>query len=180
VITGTGDDSQGALFTTVDDDPTFVDSAPLGTELASLTTVAAAGDYCVQVRPPGSASGDFELEVAYTDICDLNGADDHGDNFACATPLALDGNEDGEIESDDPADVDVFSFELTSAATVTIESSGSTDVDGSLFSEIGGPIASDADGGSGDNFQIVQYLAAGKYFVRVQGDLGEYGISLAD
>jgi hypothetical protein len=179
-IVGSGDESQGALFTAIEGDPTFVDSAALGGSLDGLQTIVPAGDYCVQVHPSSGAAGDIEVEVFITDACDLITADDHGESFQCATPLEVDGGDSGVLASGESADVDVFSFVLTSAATVTIASSGSTDVNASLFSNLGGPIAADDNSGSGDNFEIVQYLTAGTYYVKVQGADGSYGISLAD
>jgi len=179
-ISGTGTGSQSSLYTNSDDEAEFVDSARLGTDLQDLQAVAPPGDYCVQVRPPAGATGDFTVEVAFTDVCHLGDVDDHGESFLCATPIAIDGSDTGEIDSSTTNDVDVFTFTLSSAATVTIESSGSTDVDGSLFDEQGTLITSDTDSGSGANFLISYSLAAGRYYIRVEGADGAYGISVND
>jgi pre-peptidase len=179
-ISGTGIGSQSSLYTNQGEDPAFVDSARLGTDLHDLQAVAPPGDYCVQVRPPAGATGDFTVAVAFTDVCHLGNVDDHGESFLCATPIAIDGSDSGEIDSSTANDVDVFTFTLGSAATVTIESSGSTDVDGSLFDEQGTLITADADSGSGANFLISRSLAAGRYYVRVEGADGVYGISVND
>lgn len=180
VISGAGDGSQSALYTNLGETPTFVDSANLGTDLSDLQAVAGAGEYCIQVRPPGSASGDFTINVEFTDVCHLGAVDDHGQSFLCATPVAVDGGDDGEIDSGTTSDIDMFTFTLGSAATVTLASSGSTDVDGSLFDVNGTLIDSDEDSGTGDNFQIVHYLAAGKYYLRLEGADGAYGVSVSD
>lgn len=179
-IIGSGDESQGALFTNVEGDPAFVDSAALGASLDGLQTIVPAGDYCVQVQPAANSEGDIEVEVAFTDACDLITADDHGESFQCATPIAIDGSDSGVIASGGSADVDVFGFVLASPATVTLASSGSTNVNGALFSNLGGPLATDDDSGTGDNFQIVQYLTAGTYYLKVQGSDGSYGVSVTD
>jgi pre-peptidase len=179
-VTGTGTGSQSSLYTTAGGYPAFVDSARLGTGLRDLQAVAPAGDYCVQVRPPAGATGNFTLAVTFVDVCHLGDVDDHGESFLCATPIAIDASDSGEIDSSTADDVDVFTFILGATTTVTIESTGSTDVDGSLFDGQGTFIAADADSGSGANFLISRSLAAGRYYVRVEGADGAYGISVND
>lgn len=180
-ITGTGTGSQSSLYTTAGGYPAFVDSARLGTGLRDLEAVAPAGDYCVQVRPPTGANGNFTLAVTFVDVCHLGDVDDHGDSFLCATPIAIDGSDSGEIDSSTANDVDVFTFTLGATTTVTIQSIGTTtDVDGSLFDGQGTFITADADSGSGANFLISRSLAAGRYYVRVEGANGAYGISVSD
>src|SRR6185436_1444140 len=117
-INGAGDGSQSSLYAKDDEESQFVDSARLGTDLRDLQAVAPAGDYCVQVRPPAGAEGDFTLVVGFTDVCHLGAVDDHGDSFLCATPIEVDGSDEGEIDSTPTGDVDVFTFTLESAATV--------------------------------------------------------------
>ena len=58
--------------------------------------------------------------------------------------------------------------QLTGSGTLTVHSSGSTDVYGYLLSSSGSELASDDDGGQGRNFQISHSVSAGTYYVRVR------------
>ena len=179
-ISGTGIGSQSSLFTNSGSNPAFVDSARLGTDLRDLQAVTPAGDYCVQVRPPAGATGYFTVAISFVDVCHLGAVDDHGESFLCATAVAVNGTASGGIDSTAANDIDVFTFTLSSTATVTLTSTGTTDVDGSLFDEQGALVATDADSGQGSNFLISQSLAAGRYYLRVEGADGAYGVSIND
>lgn len=170
-IEGTGDDSQGALYDDSASGPApLVDSALIGTNLRQMQVIIPAGDHCIAVTPSSGASGDVLVEASFTDICHLEGMDDHGDSFLCATELTIDEGTEGEIENSETAnDVDMFSFELSSADTVAITSTGSTDVIANLYDAEGTLIDTDDNSGPSSNFEIVQSLDAGKYYVQVSG-----------
>jgi hypothetical protein len=183
-ISGDGTRSQSALYAdAASGPPPLVDSAQLGTDLKALQAVIPAGDHCIAVIPPAGATGDFAIEASFVDVCHLDGMDDHGDSFLCATALTLDLSASGEIDNSLTADdVDMFSFVLGAADTVSIASTGTTDVTASLYDEDGVLIDSDDNGGSSPNFEIVQSLGAGRYYVRVEGAgtaEGAYGIEVA-
>jgi hypothetical protein len=179
-IGGTGAGSQGSLYT--EGSTSFhplVDSAHLGTSLGELQVVVPAGDHCIQVAPGPGATGNFEVEASFIDACHLGAADDHGDSFLCATPIIVDDSDSGEINPS--ADADLFTFVLTSAATVAIESTGSTDVAGELYDNGGVLLEEDDNGGTSPNFLMTRSLDAGRYYVKVSGanDEGAYGLSVA-
>jgi hypothetical protein len=132
------------------------------------------------VAPSASASGDYEVAATFTDVCHLNDTDDHGDSFLCATPIAVDGSDSGEITSGTATDVDMFSFVVTSSATITVASTGTGHVTGNLYDSGGALLASDNTDESAANFSIVSSLSAGTYYVQVSGaDESSYGISVS-
>jgi Bacterial pre-peptidase C-terminal domain len=178
-LEGIGTGSQSLLYTDAASGPyPLLDSAQLGTNLRELQVIIPAGDHCIQVAPPEGATGELEIQAAFTDVCHLATMDDHSDSFLCATSITVGGSSaSGEISSGTPTDGDVFAFSLGSSATVTVESTGSTDVEGELYDEDGVLLDSDDDSGTmSPNFKIIRSLTAGKYYVRVKGASGSYGL----
>jgi len=140
-----------------------------------------AGDYVLKLVPHGSSWYDYRLRADLADVCVGESGDDHGDTALCGTELCLSTSTNGSIGSYTDPDYDVFSFVVTSQASRTIESSGSTDVRGELFNEHGKRLAEDDDSGTDTNFQIIETLPAGRYFVRVEGEnsaTGAYSLSV--
>lgn len=170
-IAGVGYGSLNSLYADAASGPhPLADSAQLGTSLQDLQAIIPAGDHCIAVDPPGGATGDFEVQATFIDVCHLGSVDDHGSSFLCATSLGLDVSDDGEIDNIASGnDVDMFTFELGSSDTVTIASAGTTDVQASLYDDEGILLDSDDNGGGSPNFEIVQALSAGRYYVRVEG-----------
>jgi hypothetical protein len=167
VLSGEGSDVQGALYVADPDsgDPVLEDGGPLGTVHQPLTLVVQPGEHCVQVTPPAEATGNLSVVATFFDVCSLGSQDDHGDSFLCATEIALDEEQTGEIS---PAtDQDVFSFNLDAGATVTISVTETSGLAASLYGEDGTLLAADARGS--------QTLAAGQYFVRIDGGTGSGG-----
>jgi hypothetical protein len=177
-IEGVGTGSQSLLYTDAASGPyPLLDSAQLGTSLRDLQVVISAGDHCIQVAPPPGAQGALEIHATFTDVCPLGTEDDHGDSFLCATSMTVGGSSvSGQISSGTPSDGDMFTFTLGSSATVTIESTGSTDVEAELYDQNGALLDSDDDSGTSPNFQIIRSLAAGRYYIRVKGSNGSYGL----
>lgn len=135
-----------------------------------------AGDYTFDIGPHNVATWvRYRLKVRLLDDCSGVAGDDHGDMLLCATEMCLSTSTNGNIGGYTGGDVDYLSFVLSSSQTVTVESSGSTDVVGELYDEGGTLLAEDDDSGSGDNFSITESLAAGRYFVRVTGYDGATG-----
>jgi hypothetical protein len=184
-VTGTGAKSQSALYSAASSGThPRIDAIKLGSGVRNLQAVVRAGNHCIQVAPPSGATGNFTVSVTFTDVCHLGDLDDHGDSFLCATPLTVGGSSaNGEIVySSTTADGDMFSFDLSSSGTVTIESTGSTDVIATLYDSDGDILATDDNGGSSPNFEIVESLAAGRYYVRVEGVStadGDYSVSVS-
>lgn len=162
----------------------LVDSAYQGTNLGDLEVIVPAGDHCIQVAPGTTGSAEIEIEATFIDACHLGVTDDFGDSFLCAAPFVVDDPlVNAEISVPGAtSDYDMFTFTLTSAATVTIESTGSTDVAGSLYDDDGVLLESDDNDGASQNFQIIRSLSPGQYYVRVEGvsDDGSYTFRVTD
>jgi len=167
VLSGEGSDVQGALYTAdpVSGDPVLEDGGTLGTVHPPLTLVVQPGEHCVQVTPPTGATGNLSVVATFFDICALGSPDDHGDSFLCATETAVGEEQTGEISP--AADQDVFSFDLDTGATVTISLTETSGLAASLYGENGTLLATDARGS--------WTLAAGQYFVRIDGGTGSGG-----
>ncbi len=114
-------------------------------------------------------------------MCRSGEVDDHGDTVACATTLDPGDALTGEIWNDWGDDQDFFAFRLTELQTVEIATTGWTDTFGSLYDRSGHRLATDDDGGSGDNFRIAKTLTPGWYYVRIEGrqrSEGAYALSV--
>lgn len=140
------------------------------------------GTYQLTLDPHGAVTASYRLRVTMFDTCIGPSGDDHGDSAGCATQLCLGATaENGSIGSYTDPDEDFFTFFLSSSQSVTVESSGLTDVAAELYDEDGGLVASDDDNGTGANFLLVETLPAGRYFVRVLGSsaaTGSYSIEV--
>ena len=100
-------------------------------------------------------------------------ADDHGNDAASATTLVLNRSYTGTIET--PGDEDWFRLETSGPRNLWIRTTGGLDTIGTLFDASNRELASDDDGGSGLNFSLEAAVAAGVYYVRVQGFSSETG-----
>ena len=122
-------------------------------------------DNCCTTCP---TSGTGEISKAL--ICsDDGGGDDHGDTRGEATRVHLPSDTQGRLER--RGDEDWFQFTAPQAGTLTVETTGSTDTSGTLYTAGGGWLDSDYDSGRGDNFRISREVSAGTYYVRVNGFL---------
>lgn len=106
--------------------------------------------------------------------------DDHGNTIATATSLAVNGSVTGNLEKG--GDVDVFRIQVPSAGTLVVQSSGSTNVVGTLLNASGTVLSTNDDGAGAPNFRVTRTLAAGgTYYVRVSGKTttttGGYGVT---
>ncbi len=105
-------------------------------------------------------------------------ADDHGETVATATALATGASANGLIGSS--SDADLFAITVGTGGTLTLTSSGGTDLKASLETAAGAELANDDDGGEWYNFSLSTAVAAGTYYLRVQhccGGLGPYSVS---
>ena len=119
-----------------------------------------AGTYYVRVRSFGTETGDYILRVYE------RSADSHGNARSSATSVALNSETSGLIYNSN--DEDYFSFTLSAADSVTIQTTGHTNTVGHLYNSSGTQLATDDDSGSSNNFRIIQTtLSAGTYYVRV-------------
>ena len=104
-------------------------------------------------------------------------ADDHGDTESTATQISVPSATDGELEQ--PDDVDVFRFYLSSVGRLHVETTGQTDTVGELRGPNGVQYGDD-DSGEFKNFSIeVVNAPAGDYYVDVWGyGAGRYELHL--
>lgn len=106
--------------------------------------------------------------------------DDHSNTTTNATTLALNASATGNLETG--GDADVFKVSFTSAGTLTINSSGGTDVVGTLLGSTGATVSTDDNGAGSPNFRLTYTAtAAGTVYVKVTGKLatttGGYGLT---
>jgi hypothetical protein len=150
-------------------DEGMVNQAPVEAGDTVLTPVVRSEVYCLRLNPESGTS--LELQLQLTDICQLGpNVDDHGNSFACASEIAPGTSLAGVMTADDR---DVFAFSLAAGGTVDVQ--GAAAVSGQLFDATGNLLASEEDRGSGLGFLISETLAAGRYFVRVNGTGGTQG-----
>ncbi len=96
------------------------------------------------------------------------GGDDHGNSRSTASVLRLGGSVSGQIN---PAgDVDYFRFDVFTRTEVRIYSTSGSGLDpvAELYNSRGSRLAYNDDGGGDRNFEIVQTLNSGTYYVRVR------------
>ena len=135
-----------------------------------------AGTYYVAVRGyDADETGSYTLQTGFT-VRPV--ADDHGDTLGRATRVGLNSTTAGSIDHAD--DTDYFRITITQAGTLTVETTGTTDTYGYLQNAVGTTLAENDDGGVGRNFQIVEHVTIGTYYVEVEGfdedDIGPYAL----
>jgi secreted trypsin-like serine protease len=108
--------------------------------------------------------------------------DDHGNGRSTATTLAVNSSANGNLEKG--GDVDFFKVVTSGPGTLTITSTGNTDVVGTLYNSAGTVLLTDDNGAGLPNFRLVRSAtAAGTFFFRVAGKttstVGNYAFSVA-
>ena len=107
-------------------------------------------------------------------------ADDHLGTISTTSQLAINGSSTGTLEIG--GDRDVFKLQPASAGTLTLSSTGSTDVVGELLNASGTVLLTDDNSAGSPNFRLVRTLTAGgTYYLRVSGKTtsttGGYGVA---
>ena len=120
----------------------------------------------------------FSLVVSTGGVGGQSVEDDHGNTFDTATTLSLGASDEGRIDPNN--DIDMFKLDLSGESeptTVRIYTTGDLDSVGRLFDSDGSILASNDDY-DGYNFQIVETLPSGIYYVSVQSyfnsKIGDY------
>ena len=132
-----------------------------------IERTVSAGTYYVKVEGVGSNTGDYTIHVSF----------EADDPRAGATHLSLGSSHAGRIATGD--DVDYFEVQVDEAGVLTVYTTGSLDTEGTLQDSSGDRLATDDDGGSGDNFRIERFVFPGIYFVKIEGrrnDTGDYTV----
>lgn len=107
--------------------------------------------------------------------------DDHGNGRTTATALAVNSSANGHLERG--GDLDFFRVVTSGPGTLIINSTGNTDVVGTLYNSVGTLLLTDDNGAGLPNFRMMRSAtAAGTFFVRVVGKstttVGSYGVSV--
>ncbi|MBI9086842.1 MAG: tandem-95 repeat protein, partial [Desulfobacterales bacterium] len=121
--------------------------------------------------------GDYTLYVE----CAVD-SDDFGDDCASASPIGCGSTTSGNIET--AGDEDYFTMVIPETQTVTLRSTGTTDVKATLYqSDCSTVVATDDNTLDGTNFSIGPSLTAGTYYLKVQhanaAGTGAYGLTMA-
>ena len=118
------------------------------------------------------------MEAAISDSGETASSDDHGDTRNTATKIELNRSVSGNLETQ--GDIDYFRFSLRDEGTTTISTTGRTDTLGTLINNSGNFIATNDDGGSGENFSIARKLNPGTYYIVVSSssnkETGKYSL----
>ena len=93
-------------------------------------------------------------------------ADDHGDDRASATRVAVPSDTDGTLTV---GDTDYFRFDISGSGVLKVYSSGTTNTTGRLEDPDGRLRLADDDSGEGLNFRVASYVTSGTYYLRVKG-----------
>ncbi|MCB4751202.1 MAG: pre-peptidase C-terminal domain-containing protein, partial [Sulfurovum sp.] len=127
------------------------------------------GTYYIKVAHHStSGTGSYTLASQFT-------PDDYGDDRSTATSITSTSTTSGRI--DGSRDVDYFEMSITSAGTLVVETTGSTDTVGILYNASGTQIGYDNNSGTDNNFKISKKVVAGTYYVRVSASSsGNYGL----
>ena len=92
--------------------------------------------------------------------------DDYGDSIAAARNVAPNSFTSGRVDSG--SDVDFFKIELARSAFIYLGTTGATNTVGTLYSASGALLMSNGNG-CGTNFCFIRTLAAGTYYLKVDG-----------
>ena len=93
--------------------------------------------------------------------------DDHGNNCSGATRVSVPSTTRGSLERGE--DLDYFRFSVSRAGELRVETTGTTDTYGTLFTEGGRRVAQDDDDGADYNFRITAAVQPGVHCVEVRG-----------
>lgn len=152
-----------------------VSAAPPATVSAGRTAAftltyapAAAGTHTADVSIASSDANEnpYNFHVTGTAAAAPAG-DDHGNTIATATSAVIPFSRACRLEKS--GDADCFKFTLTASAAVTLRTTGSIDTYGTLYNAAGSVLTESDDYNSDLNFRIRRTLAAGTYYLAVEG-----------
>ena len=160
-LTGRLGDGAGKWRLTIEAGQSVMGLGLLETAIGPITNISTAGVPAMALTSTPEPAGD-----------------DHGNDIASATNLALGGRQSGRI---DPAgDRDYFRIQVAESGTLTVYTTGEMDTEGRLFDGSGRRLASNSDSGAVFNFRIEREVDAGAYYAEVtdwrDDDTGSYTI----
>ena len=112
-----------------------------------------------------STGDQYGVELDCATITIPTASDDHGNDIAHATTINANSSVNGAIES--LSDNDYFKLVSPGAGTLTVFTTGSTDMYGYLLNSGGGTITED-NNSLGNNFKIFQLVSGLTYYIRVK------------
>jgi len=123
----------------------------------------------------------YSIPISKEDsIITADHTDDYANNSKEAQSISTSGETSGVIETN--GDVDYFVFKISEACMININSSGTTDMYGTLMSEDGSILSEDDDSAGYRNFLISTKLDVGTYYLAVRhyysDQTGKYTICL--
>ncbi|MCB4762232.1 MAG: pre-peptidase C-terminal domain-containing protein, partial [Sulfurovum sp.] len=153
---------------------TSEDSSGSGSRSLSISQSITAGTYYVKVRHHSSTgTGIYALSTRFT--ASIPVSDDYGNTKNTAATIGTTSTTLGSIET--ARDVDWFKVIITSAGTLVVETTGSTDTNGVLYNASGAQIGYDNNSGTDTNFKISKKVVAGTYYVKVSASSsGNYAL----
>lgn len=191
-------DTFGTLYDTAGNELASDDDGGANTNFL-IDVADAGGVYYLAVRGyAGSTTGAYQLQIT----ADLAGSteppapppappappappvtDDHGDEPANATPVALPAGSTASGNATLLAgDLDVFAVTMSSAGTLTASTTGNTDTYG-LITTASGQVLAQNDDTNGLQMRVSANVAAGTYYVWIRGystsTTGPYGFTIA-
>lgn len=173
VLTGRGFRDTAGAPVVLAPDGVSVDGVAFDSDTQLTLTVSVTGDAALGARTLHvyNANTSFTPLESY-DLLLVSGtgevtpaADDHGDSSATATAITGASVSAGRIGG--AGDRDVFQIVLAAAGSLSVASSGSTDVVLVLEDANGAELARDDDGGAWYNFSLSAALAAGTYYLGI-------------
>lgn len=126
------------------------------------------GEGCARPEIPGIYANTLTFRSWILQQIGVTAGDDHSNMPNGSTTLMLDTPMPGKLETS--GDIDVFQLILTQGGTLVLNSSGTTDIFGSLSNTAGTVLAQDDNGAGAPNFQISSVVPAGIYYVAVRGN----------
>lgn len=127
-----------------------------------LNRILSPGTYYLKVDGYGTqVTGPYSLIARFA-------VDDYGNTREEAKLIAPNSTTSGQINSG--SDIDYFKIKLTRSGRLSLHTKGTTDTLGALYSSGGSRLALNDDGcGSTVNFCFTRTLAAGNYYLKVDG-----------
>ena len=135
-----------------------------------------AGSYYLKVNENDQATGSYQIVSSLQTGAQ---ADDYGNTQATASLISPNSDTSGNLEVS--GDEDFFRIDIVapSSGILRVWTTGETDTIGELLDSDGQILENNDDGGDVPNFSLIQRVAAGTYFVRIQeyeGGIGSYKI----
>ncbi len=116
---------------------------------------------------PGNRNASLGVRLLGIGPAVRSSGDDHGDTRSDATRLSVGSSVAGQIETG--GDVDYFQVQISESGELAVYTTGRLNTEGRLESSSGSSLATNDDGGRGNNFLINHSVGSGTYYLQVRG-----------